>query len=240
MIVVGHRGAKNEAPENTISSFEHAYRHGCEHFELDVQLTADHQLVVFHDHSLKRTTGKRGKLGEYDLAELIQLDARQNTPGWPQPCPIPSLEQLINALPEVKHWQFEVKTDSRFRLNIVALKLLQLIKQHRLHEKVTLTSSNRWFLKNARGHCPRVSLGLVAESRLWDPVKAAVNLDCEYLCLSNRLVTQKRITRAHTEGLKVSVWTINSMERMSALAAMGIYSIITDVPSMAIAHPGTQ
>ncbi|TNC81754.1 MAG: glycerophosphodiester phosphodiesterase [Oleiphilus sp.] len=240
MIIVGHRGARNEAPENTIESFRHAYEHGCDHFELDVQLSRDHQLVVFHDTSLKRTTGKRGKLSDYDLDELTKLDARQNTPGWPQACLIPSLEQLLDALPDVKHWQFEVKTDSRLRLKIVAQKLIQLIKARKLDGRATLTSSNRWFLKTARAQCAKVSLGVVAESRFWEPVTAAMKLECEYLCLSDRLATPKRISDAHAKGLKVSVWTINAPERMTELAELGIFSIITDVPSMALAHPGTR
>lgn len=106
MIIVGHRGARKEAPENTVAGFVHAVRNGCRYFELDIQLSKDHELVVFHDTSLKRTTGQRGKLGSHEFESLRCLDARLNTPYWPSPCPIPNLRQVIDSAPQAKHWQF--------------------------------------------------------------------------------------------------------------------------------------
>ena len=123
MIIVGHRGARNEAPENTVEGFVHSQKHGFLHFELDIQLSADHERMVFHDSSLKRTTGYRGKLANFPCHALQTLDASKNTLDWNTPCFIPNLQSVVNAVPHTLHWRFEVKTDSRHRLNILIIHL---------------------------------------------------------------------------------------------------------------------
>jgi len=236
MIIVGHRGARREAPENTIEGFRHAHDNGCRHFELDIQLSKDLKLMVFHDTSLKRTTGRRGKLADQTADSLMSLDARLNTPGWSSPCLIPRLEDLLSSMPDVNHWQFEVKPDSHFRLAIVAQKLALIINTLKLHGSATVTSSSQWLLKEMQQHYPDISTGYVAESFLINPVATAKKLKCDYLCISNKLVNQRRIDDAHALNMHVSVWTVNDVARMESLKAMGVDSLITDIPSTALAR----
>jgi len=73
--LVGHRGACDVAPENTLASFERAWRDGADVVELDVRLSADGHVVVLHDALLDRTTDGTGYVGDRTLAELKQLDA---------------------------------------------------------------------------------------------------------------------------------------------------------------------
>jgi len=234
MWIVGHRGARNEAPENTLEAFEHAFLNGCRHFELDIQLSSDLVPMVIHDTTLKRTTGVRGRVNAFSAHALSAMDARRNTPGWPHPCAIPTLSEVTLRFPDVLHWQFEVKTDSRFRLAVVAQKLVQFIQTHHLQQRVTITSSDRWLLREVHRIAPAQSTGLVAESRFYDPVRMANNLGCDYLCLSRKLVTQKRVRLAKQRGMTVSVWTVNDLFEMASLQEMGIDSVITDVPTLAL------
>ena len=64
MIVVGHRGAQGEAPENTVAGVRHAIDRGVRHLEIDLRLSSDGRLVVLHDDKLKRTTGDRRRVGD--------------------------------------------------------------------------------------------------------------------------------------------------------------------------------
>lgn len=75
--IYGHRGAKGEAPENTLTSFQQCLKHGVRHCELDLHLSADNELMVIHDTTLKRTTGRRGKVAEHASADLATYDARK-------------------------------------------------------------------------------------------------------------------------------------------------------------------
>jgi len=234
MIIVGHRGARNEAPENTVEGFVHAQQNGCQHFELDIQLSADHELVVFHDSSLKRTTGQRGKLGNFPYRYLKTLDASLSMPNWHMQCPIPSLQAVVNAAPHTSHWQFEVKSDSRHNLKILTQQLYLFIIDNRLKDTITVTSSNRWFLKQMAALHPDIATGYVAELPFIDSVKIAQNLHCKLLAISVSIASQNNIERAKKAGLNVSCWTVNDLEKMRELKALGVDSIITDVPSLAI------
>lgn len=84
-LIYGHRGAKGEAPENTLKSFQQCLAHGVTRCELDLHLSADNELMVIHDPTLKRTTGKRGKVVEHPAAELVKIDARKGGPGHVSP-----------------------------------------------------------------------------------------------------------------------------------------------------------
>lgn len=70
-LIYGHRGAKGEAPENTLASFQRCLEHGVNRCELDLHLSRDGELMVIHDPTLKRTTGRRGKVAEHDAATQI-------------------------------------------------------------------------------------------------------------------------------------------------------------------------
>ena len=74
MRCIGHRGASGYAPENTRAAFARAIAMGADAIETDVQLTADGQLVLFHDATVERTSDGRGPLADYTLAELRALD----------------------------------------------------------------------------------------------------------------------------------------------------------------------
>ncbi|MFT7186054.1 MAG: glycerophosphoryl diester phosphodiesterase [Pseudohongiellaceae bacterium] len=234
MIIVGHRGARNEAPENTVEGFVHAQQQGCQYFELDIQLSADHELVVFHDSSLKRTTGQRGKLGDFPLSYLQTLNASFSMPTWRTQCPIPCLQSVVNASSDTINWQFEIKTDSRYRLSILIHHLYDFIIKNGLIKRVTVTSSNRWFLKKMAFLHPNIATGYVAELPFINPVKIARKLKCKMLAIGVSIANKSNIKRANEAGLHVSCWTVNDLSKMRELEEMGVDSIITDVPSLAI------
>ena len=101
MIVFGHRGARGEAPENTLSGFGFALGLGVDGLELDVRLSADGQLVVIHDETVDRTTDAAGPVAAFRADQLARLDARGSCPEWPQRVGVPTLEQVLRQTPFV-------------------------------------------------------------------------------------------------------------------------------------------
>jgi len=233
-LIYGHRGARGEAPENTLASFQKALDAGVTRVELDLHLSADHQLMVIHDPTLKRTTGRRGKVAQRQAADLMQLDARFGLPSWPDACPIPSLEQLFSTFTQLEHYQLEVKSGSVRQSRIVLQAVEELVARYRLQDKVVVTSSSRTLLKYAKASAFSLPTGLVEEYGLLDPIKAAQRYGCRYLILNWKLCTAQRIQQAQQAGLHVSVWTVNEEQRMQKLAAMGVDSLITDYPLRAM------
>lgn len=236
MKIIGHRGARNEAPENTIEGFIHAQLNGCHDFELDIQLSSDGELVVYHDSTLKRTSGITGKVRHSSYAKLKSIDSRYNTPGWHSPCYIPHLQAVIDSVPLTKSWQFEVKSDNRHTLKLIISRLQQLIDFNDLYDKATVTSANRWILAEIKRLSPEIRTGYVGEFRYRRPFRTAQALACDLLVLNDRLVSPLLIQKAKAKQIEVSCWTVNNLKRMEALKAMGVDSVITDIPSSAIEH----
>tara|TARA_R110002124_G_scaffold52221_5_gene150506 strand:- start:12226 stop:12957 length:732 start_codon:yes stop_codon:yes gene_type:complete len=232
-LIYGHRGARGEAPENTLPSFQKALDTGVTRVELDLHLSADQQLMVIHDPTLKRTTGRRGKVAQHNAADLMQMDARRAIPGWAESCPIPSLDQLFSRFPQMQHYQLEVKSGSVRQSRIVLAAVKELVERYQLQDKVVITSSSRTLLKYAKASGFNLPTGLVEEYALLNPVKAAKRYGCSHLILNWKLCTAERVERAQQAGLHVSVWTVNEEAKMLKLADMGVDSIITDYPARA-------
>ncbi|TVP91685.1 MAG: glycerophosphodiester phosphodiesterase [Pseudomonadaceae bacterium] len=233
-LIYGHRGARGEAPENTLPSFAKALAAGVTRVELDLHLSADQQLMVIHDPTLKRTTGLRGKISQHTAASLQAMDARFGLPDWPEPCPIPTLEQLFATFPQFEHYQLEVKSGSAAQSRIVLDAIYRLVEQFGLQRRIVVTSSSRTLLRTARDIQYPYPTGLVEEYGLLDPLKSAQRYRCRYLILKWTLCRPERIRQAQAAGLHVSVWTVNEPALMQKLVDMGVDSLITDFPGLAM------
>lgn len=231
MIVYGHRGAKGEAPENTLAGFTHAYRHGVRHFELDLVLSKDGQPVIIHDLTVDRTTENEGSVASFTAEELAEMDARRNGTSWPRAVGIPSLEMLLNEYPDFEHLQLEVKKDNRQRLNVLCNRLTEVIQRRDLYNRVVITSSDQWFLRQARRRDRKLRIGFVTDRKFPRPVNAAARLHCDFLCISWRICSRPIVDDAHRRGMHVSTWTVNRIHDMLQLEAKGVDSIITDYPT---------
>ena len=234
MLLYGHRGARAEAPENTLPSFAKALDAGVTRVELDLHLSADNQLMVIHDPTLQRTTGIRGKVASLSADKLTGIDARYGLHDWPEPCPIPTLGQVFEQFPQFEHYQLEVKSGSRSQARPVIDAIVELVDRFQLQDKVVITAASRHLLRYARdSHCP-LPTGLVEEYGMLDPVKSALRYQCRFLALNWKLCTPTRIAQAQRHGLHVSAWTVNEPELMLKLRDMGVDSLITDVPHLAV------
>lgn len=231
MIVYGHRGAKGEAPENTLPGFIHAHRHGIRHFELDLVLSKDGKPVLVHDLTVDRTTSAKGNISRYTAKELAAMDARRNTSSWPRPTGIPTLEDLLEQFDDLEHLQLEVKKDSRQRLNVLCNRLTEIIQHRDLYQSAAITSSDTWFLKEIRRRDRNIRIGLVSDRKFPRPLTVASRLGCEYLCINWKLCSTEMVEQAHRRGMHVSAWTVNRIHDMLQLEEMGVDSIITDYPT---------
>lgn len=111
MQIIGHRGARNEAPENTIAGFTYAVELGLQAVELDVRLARDGQLVVIHDATVDRTTDRNGRVGDFTAPELGGMDARAAHPEWPERCGIPTLTDVLDVVGHLPRLLVEIKAD---------------------------------------------------------------------------------------------------------------------------------
>ena len=234
--IVGHRGARGEAPENTAAGFQVAMEAGVTEIELDVRLSRDGHLIVVHDANVTRTTGERGKAHHYTLSQLEVLDARRNTPGWHSPLGIPSLREVVDLCGPSMRFQFEVKGADRTILHRLAHQPVDFINQRQMNDRVVVTSSHTGFLRMLGTMTAHIERGYVAEYRYQQPTRRAVALGCTWLMPRHTLVTPALMRRARRRNLKVSTWTVNDLTRAERMVELGVDGIITDFPTSFIAH----
>jgi glycerophosphoryl diester phosphodiesterase len=225
MEIYGHRGAKVIVMENSLHGFLLATEHGVDRFELDIRLSADNQLVVVHDERLKRLENSPLRVSQTPASTL----ANTHLIGLEQG--IPTLEQVIAACPNVKHWQFEIKTE--FTNPSFIQPLERLITEYKLENKVVITSKHIGTLKAFKHLLPDISRGYVQEWPIPNGIKVAQKLKCSMLVINKNLAKQRYIKKAQTEGLHVSIWTVNDADRMSLFLKYGANSIISDYPQAA-------
>lgn len=234
--IVGHRGARGEAPENTLAGFQIAIEAGAPEIELDVRLSADNHLVVLHDRNVNRTTWHKGVATRYTLAELNLLDARRNTPGWHLPAGIPSLADVVNFCPPTMRFQFEVKSDTPERMRIKAARLKQFIDEMAMRDRAVVTSSSVEFLRMLGNMDATIPRGYVAEFSYLQPLRKVNALRCEWLIAHYSLVDRRLMRRVREKGLRVSAWTVNDLNEAERLVTLGVDSIITDFPTSFVRH----
>lgn len=233
--IVGHRGARGEAPENTLAGFEHALRAGVREIELDVRLSSDAHLIVVHDAEVDRTTWHAGPVLHHSRTQLSGMDARRNTPGWHSPLAIPALSEVIELCPADTRFQFEIKTLDRVHQGTLAHNLKQLIDHYRLHERIVVTSSDQRLLRKVRLTEPQVALGLIAQYRFEQPLRRARALGCSWLIAHRNLVSRRLVRAVHKRSMRLSVWTVNDTQEAQRMAALGVDSLITDYPTRMLA-----
>lgn len=108
-IIIAHRGASGDAPENTLAAFREAIRQKADAIELDVQHTRDRKLVILHDPWLQRATNGRGLVGSKTLAEIKQLDAGSSFSSKFAGEPVPTLEEVLDKFGTTTHYIIELK-----------------------------------------------------------------------------------------------------------------------------------
>src|SRR5689334_18379914 len=111
---VAHRGGSQLAPENTLAAFRHALTLPIDAIELDVQMSRDGQLVVFHDNTLERLTNGTGNVLDLDFAYLRSLNAAAHfAGGWPEPQQIPTLREVLALVKGRVRLYIEIKRSQR-------------------------------------------------------------------------------------------------------------------------------
>ncbi|HMK95482.1 MAG TPA: glycerophosphodiester phosphodiesterase family protein [Candidatus Limnocylindrales bacterium] len=218
MLRIGHRGARAYAPENTIAGFEKALEIGVDAVELDVRKTKDNQLVVIHDEDVKRTTNCEGLVSELTLKEIKGF----STEGGEK---IPTLEEALDFLDK------KVKVFIELKELGLEPQVLSIVHVKHVEKNVVIVSFLEDALKKVRELDKDVETGLIyAEHK--NPVKAALELKANYLLALYRFVHTANVAKAHENGLKVIVWTINSPQEVEEYTAKGVDGITSDRPDI--------
>ncbi len=215
---IGHRGAKAYEPENTLTSFKHAIELGVDAVELDVRKTRDNQLVVIHNADVDKTTNGSGSVNELTLDEMKQLSTEKDEK-------IPTLGEVLDLVGRQAKILVELKETG------IEGKVLDLIRKKGLMDNVIIVSFHEDALQKIRELDYNVPTGLIYV-RHKNPIQAALNLKVHYLLSLYRFTHSANIKKAHENGLKVFVWTINTEEEVAEYKKKGVDGIASDRPDI--------
>ena len=232
-LIYGHRGASAYAPENTLEAFRLAMEMGADGIELDVHLSKDGELMVIHDQDLDRTTGFHGKVCDYTLAELKELDASNGMEAF-RGVKIPTLKEVYELLkPYGAMVNIEIKTTESFYPGIEE-KLLELEKEMGMEGKTVYSSFNHYTIARLRELDPRAQLGLLYMSGLYEPWNYARQVGAQYIHpIYFNLMLPGLAQGCHENGIGINAWTVDDPQMIGLCLQSGA-NVITNKPDLAV------
>ncbi|MBD3583107.1 glycerophosphodiester phosphodiesterase [Flavobacterium selenitireducens] len=222
MQVIAHRGAKGHVPENTIAAFEKALELGVDGIELDVFLSSDGEIVVFHDEHTERLTGVSGRIAEMQLADIRKLRV-DKVHG------VPTLEEVLRFVDGRAMVNIELKVATAARP--VTELVERFASDYRWDYDRFLISSFDWAaLKEIRSWNPGIPLGVLTETDLDLAIGFARSIAAETFHPYFHLLDENSVKKIKNENMRLYAWTVNMPEDISRIKSLGVDGIITDFP----------
>lgn len=231
--IVSHRGARFEAPENTVAGFAYAAQLGMTTVEFDVHLTRDGQLAVIHDATVDRTTNGSGNVSDLTMAELAALNARSIHTEWHERTPVPTFEDVLIALAGMPKMEVEIKKDTPQNLEKVVPLLLETMKKLGRSEGIVITSFEPYALELAMRHAPDQPRGYIAMD--WSQEEAfenAARFEVHKVGINLEHATPEIVARARSLGYTAVAWPCNDEEAVEKTKTCGFDEVCTDNPTL--------
>jgi len=215
-LVIAHRGASAEAPENTLAAFRLAIDRGADGIELDVRASGDGHLVVIHDATVGGATGGTDEISGLTLEAIRRLDAGAGQR-------IPTLAEVLELA------RGRLLVDIELKISGLEGPVLDLVRAWGMEREVLITSFHEDAVAAVRRLAPEVATGLLQQRPA--PERAALLLTPVYLphigALSDDLMADCRRL-----GLRVIPWTIRREEEAKTAARLGVAGMIADDPRL--------
>lgn len=226
-VVIAHRGAAAEAPENTLAATTLALAQRADYVEIDVQETAEGEVAVLHDSDLMRVGGVDLKIWEATRERLATIDIGS----WFRPEffgeRVPSLAEVLQGargrgrvLIELKYYGHDERLEQRVAGVVEALGQT---------DDVAVMSLEYDQVQRMRALRPDWTVGLLTAKAVGD----LATLDADFLAVNAGMADRRFIRRAHARDKKVYVWTINDPVQMFRMLNLGVDGLITDRPALA-------
>lgn len=244
-LIIAHRGFSAIAPENTVLAFEFALSAGADLVELDYHHSSDGIPVVIHDYELDRTTDSEERwsvpkirVESRTAEELRLLDAGE----WFHPrykgVRLPLLTEALDVIQKKGVTLIERKAGD-------ASTCVRLLRERDLVNRVVVQAFDWKYLAEVHELEPRQILGALGPPAALDGRKLSdeeKTLSASWVAQAkragarvigwNRLVTKEAVAHAHSQGMKVWVYTINDPKVAAGLLRLGVDGLITDNPAL--------
>lgn len=238
--VIGHRGAAEAAPENTLEGFAEAKRQGAAWVEFDAKLTADDAVILLHDDTVDRTTNGKGLAAALTLADYKSLDAGAwFGPRWAG-AKVPTLAETVECLDRLGlTCNLEIKPCPGRERETARGVIAELRRVWPKGKKLPLLSSFAYdSLLEAQEFGPEFPLGLLLEDDPADWRAQAERIGAVSVNCWDRKLTADWARAIKQAGYLLLVYTVNDVDLARRLYGWGVDSVFTDAPGRLLAGLG--
>jgi glycerophosphoryl diester phosphodiesterase len=229
---IAHRGASGHAPENTIDAFLEAQRLGADGVELDVMLCASGEVIVTHDHDLKRLAKAPLCVDDLSLQALRLLDVGS----WFDPtfshARIPTLQEVLDAIPDLLV-NVEIKIESiTYDFRALTERVAEIVKRQP-KDRIVVSSFHPGVLFWYQRLDPHTKLGYLHssdENLLFRSWLLAEALHPFAMHPGKDLVNEAYIQKAKAKNRKVNTWTVNEIADIERMYKLGVNGIVSNYP----------
>jgi glycerophosphoryl diester phosphodiesterase len=227
VIIAAHRGAAGKAPENTLASIRRAIEDRADWVEIDVQESADGEVMVVHDSDFMKLARVDLKVWDGTLTQISAIDVGS----WFAPAfaaeRVPTLREVLETargksgvLIELKYYGHDEDLERR---------VVQVVEAADVASSVAVMSLEYTGIQKIRALRPDWTVGLLSAVAVGDLTSA----HADFLAVNMSMATPGFVRKAHNAGKQVFVWTLNDPVSMSRVMSFGVDGIITDEPEMA-------
>lgn len=220
MQIIGHRGAKGLAPENSITGIKLAIARGVDWIEFDVRATKDGELVILHDRTLFRVAKRHHRVEDLTYRELKQIATVSGES-------IPTFAEAMKAIGTQAKIDIELKSDRTAKKVVAEIK--RQVATGRPYNDFVVSSFRPWLLREVQRHDANVPL-LLLQGAMPFFFLFLPGIKLSAVGFSKIIAPRFAISLAKKRGLWTVVHTINSKTEAKFFAARGIDALVTDVP----------
>ena len=253
---VAHRGGSHLAPENTLAAFRHALTLPIDAIELDVHMSRDGHAIVFHDHTVDKPTNGTRNILDLDFAYLRSLNVATRfrkaslrygfpTGSWPEPQQIPTLREVLDLAKGHVQAYIEIKHSKRNgtygHYPNIAETVIEEVRRAGMLDQVLIISFDWFTLQLVKTLEPALQTGALVSRRTWNArarnaldtlINEVTALGCNWINMNRDLFTPAMPALIHAHGLKLGIWTVNTLAAMRRYAASGVDSLTSDRPDL--------
>jgi len=230
MKIIGHRGARGEAPENTLGGFQYIHDIGIRAVEFDIRQLKDQALIVMHDDQFLRTTGQDKSLYECTACELDHYNQSFHWSDWSTQEKTPLLTETLNIIQNFNHIEVEVKAVTSLNdAEKIVDELHQQLVGFENTAIITSFDTKIHHILNQKKSVFKHGL-LIEEDIRFKAIDQALELGCCQIGWMDSLANDKIIEATQNANLNISIWTVNNTDRAQYLYDLGIQGLITDYP----------
>lgn len=228
-LIIAHRGASSEAPENTLAAFELAISQGSDAIELDIHLSADGEIIVCHDATINRTTSGTGFVREMTASELKRVDAGSWFSEKYAGERLPLLEEVFDLVPKDMMVNVEIKNSYQGEIEP---KLMALLSEKNRMDSVIVSSFHHKSLLRLKQLEPEVKISLLYFADFINHRQVAERFEVPVYSIhpNFRLIGREDVKDAVDHGLHVFLCVVNDEQKMKVAIEYGATGILTDFP----------